>query len=460
MRPLQHGRAPGSHTGAAGPGTGALRAALLAVVSATSLVAVCVSSATGQEIAPQPSSERPTTGGAALAPDGENANAVAQAAVEGEAGETEIIPPGNIAAPPGFVPASPRPAPEASLLGKPLERGTLSRLVLRSSESFSGARVETPIVVIRGKTNGPTVCIVAGIHGDEINGVEVVRRAVESVSPVNLKGTLIAVPIANLEAFRRGSRYLPDRRDLNRFFPGHPRGSSASRIAHRLFDEVIRRCGAVVDIHTGSFHRSNLNQLRADLTDPGTIELSTQFGSDVIVNSLGRPGTLRRAATDEGIPAITVEAGAPERFDEAHIIAALGGIFRLLEARGMIEAPRGLSPAGDNMAYLRTSWIRCDQGGILVSRVRLGEEIQAGQILGTISDPLSEEVEAVIAPLSGRLIGMALDQVVMPGYAAYHIGLDARPLGLGQIPELTSPGYPDVGAGLEPPTLELDERPE
>jgi predicted deacylase len=344
------------------------------------------------------------------------------------------------------------------VLGELVQPGTLARLMLRSSESFSGARVETHVAVMHGRAPGPRVCIVAGVHGDEVNGVEVVRRALTVLSPITLSGTVLAVPIANPSAFRRGSRYLPDRRDLNRFFPGSLDGSSASRIADSLFSSAILGCDALVDLHTGSFHRANLHQLRADLSDVGTAQLAAAFGAEIVVNSAGRSGTLRRAATDAGIPAITVEAGESARFDKAHVEEALQGILRLLEAKGMIAAGTAIPPHTPPVAYLRTKWVRCDQGGILVSRVGLGEEVRAGETLGTISDPLSEEVETVKSPIEGRIIGMALDQVVMPGFAAFHIGFEARPLtsgGGGMESAADEPQSEMPSEGLDP-----EERPE
>ncbi len=347
------------------------------------------------------------------------------------------------------------------LLDHSVARGTTARLGMSISESFAGSQVETPVVVIHGREKGTTLCVVAGIHGDEVNGVEVVRRLVNSVSPISLRGTLIAVPIANLSAFRRGSRYLPDRRDLNRYFPGRMFGSSASRIARHLFESVIRRCDAVVDLHTGSFHRSNLHQLRADLSQPATLQLAADFGGAVVVNNAGRVGTLRRATTDVGIPAITLEAGEPTRFEEAQVVEALTGLIRLMTAREMIGdpivQPEPTPKPRPTIAYLGTRWVRSDQGGILVSHVELGDEIERGQILGTISDPLSEDVEAVVSPVSGRLLGMALDQVVMPGFAAYHIGFESHPIDQTGVVKPTQLGPADA---LDPEALDLEERPE
>jgi predicted deacylase len=348
------------------------------------------------------------------------------------------------------------PSLPIELLGESLKPGTLTRLELRTSESFSGSWLSTPVAIVHGRRSGPKLCVIAGIHGDEVNGVDVVRQLLRTLDPNELAGTVIAVPIANLSAFRRGSRYLPDRRDLNRFFPGRPFGSSASRIAHGIFVNIVTHCDALVDLHTGSFQRTNVHQLRANLADAATANLSHQFGANIVVNSVGRMGTLRRAATDAGIPAITVEAGESTRFNAVHVAEALQGILRLLDAKGMLDFDDP-KPPGEAIAFLRTRWLRCDNGGILVSRVRLGDEIYKGQTLGTISDPLSDSVTEITAPIAGRVIGIAVDQVVMPGFAAFHLGYNAKAFG-GDSSDVTT--RPEVGEDSHPEGMDLEERPE
>lgn len=347
-----------------------------------------------------------------------------------------------------------------SILGTRVEPGTRERLILRITESFVGALVETPVIVTAGREPGPTLCVVAGIHGDEINGVEIVRRLMARIDPERLQGNLVAIPIANIAAFRRGSRYLPDRRDLNRFFPGRPFGSSASRIAHALFTQVVERCDGLIDLHTGSFLRTNVHQLRADLSHEGTAMLAHQYGAEVIVHHRGGGGTLRRAATDAGIPAVTVEAGQPSRFDRTEVEKALEGLHRVLVARGMLAADDTAPPAPPSVTYFRTSWTRSDQGGILVSRVELGDEVNEGDVLGTISDPLSGDIESIRAPHAGQIIGMAFDQLVMPGFAAYHIGL--RPIPGSPLPDPSSESAEDRDETdhADPDSADMEERPE
>ena len=182
--------------------------------------------------------------------------------------------------------------------------GESRRFSWSATELFEGVPVSTPVLVVNGELPGPTLCLTAAVHGDELNGIEMVRRVMHELDPNRrkLSGAVIGVPIVNVQGFRRGSRYLPDRRDLNRFFPGNPRGSAASRIAHAFFTQIVAHCGALVDLHTGSFERANLPQLRADLRNPDVLTLTEGFGSTVILHSTPTAGTLRYAATNAGIP--------------------------------------------------------------------------------------------------------------------------------------------------------------
>lgn len=335
------------------------------------------------------------------------------------------------------------------LLGEQIAPGERRRIFMRASESFVGAAVDLPILVQRGTEPGPTACLIAGIHGDELNGIEIVREAFERVKPDELSGMLLGVPVANLHGFRRSSRYLPDRRDLNRYFPGHPAGSSASRIANALFEGVIRHCEALVDFHTGSFHRANLPQVRADLHRERVVEVARAFGAPVIVHSEGTRGTLRRAATEAGVPSITYEAGEPMRFQREEVAQGVEGVFHWLSGLGMRRGSAGRTPA--ERTYYRSRWVRVNDGGIFLTGRDLGERIGAGEILGTVTDPVSNERSRVIAPFSGRIIGMALSQVVIPGFAAFHIGVETEPLAMPPSPddEVEDPGE-----------LDLEEHPE
>ncbi|MCA9512460.1 MAG: succinylglutamate desuccinylase/aspartoacylase family protein [Myxococcota bacterium] len=338
-----------------------------------------------------------------------------------------------VATPPA---AAREPAPE---FGTP--RGEKRRFEVRSSESFAGVSVETPVFVTRGRLPGPTLCLVAGIHGDELNGVEIVRRIVEQLDPELLAGTLVAVPIANPHGYNRSSRYLPDRRDLNRYFPGRTTGSSASRIAFVLFEDVIRPCTYLIDFHTGSFHRTNLPHIRANLDDAKTAEFAKAFGADLVVHNRGRLGTLRRAAADAGIPSVIYEAGEPMRLREDEIEQGVAGTTRAMHALRMLQPYA--EPTPPRQVIRRTHWVRVDRGGLMLAIVQIGETVKRGQLLGTVIDPLSSARGEIRSPYAGTIIGQALDQVVMPGFAAFHLALAAQ-----------------EGAGLPSSALEGDVRPE
>lgn len=308
------------------------------------------------------------------------------------------------------------------LLGVQIAPGTSQRLSWSATELFEGVPVSTPVLVLNGVAPGPTVCLTAAVHGDELNGIEMVRRVFHDIEPSKLAGALIGVPIVNVQGFRRGSRYLPDRRDLNRYFPGNPNGSAAARIAHALFNDVITNCDALVDLHTGSFERANLPQLRADLRNPDVVTLTHGFGAMVVLHSKPTVGTLRYAATLAGIPAVTVEAGGPSQLELAEVKHGVKGIETLLTTLGMT---RRMRLWGDpEPVYYRSSWVRADNGGILLSDVSLGSTVRKGDLLGTITDPMNNARTEVRSPYAGRIIGMARNQVVMPGFAAFHVGIE------------------------------------
>jgi predicted deacylase len=254
---------------------------------------------------------------------------------------------------------------------------------------------------------------------------------------------VIGIPIVNVQGFRRGSRYLPDRRDLNRYFPGNPNGSAAARIAHSFFTNVIAHCDALIDVHTGSFERANLPQIRADLRNPDVVTLTQGFGSMVILHSTPAVGTLRHAATQAGIPAVTLEAGGPSQLELGEVKLGVKGIETLIHTLGMVKRNRLW---GDpEPVYYRSSWVRADNGGILLSEVSLGSTVREGDLLGTITDPMSNARTELRSPYSGRVIGMARNQVVMPGFAAFHVGIQteeapvpAESEALGEVPDNSS----------------------
>ncbi|WP_404365942.1 succinylglutamate desuccinylase/aspartoacylase family protein [Marinobacter sp.] len=310
------------------------------------------------------------------------------------------------------------------LLGSEVLPGESERLAWSPNTAIAGLSLPTPVLVVNGEQTGPTLCLTAAIHGDELNGIEIVRRVVYDLDPAKLSGRVIGVPIVNVQGFQQGSRYLPDRRDLNRHFPGSPNGSLADRVAHSLFSDVIRHCDLLVDIHTGSLKRTNLPQLRADMNHPGVAEFTLGFDAMAVVHSSGSQGMLRTAAVEAGIVAVTMEAGESLRIQEEQIKAGVHSLTSLMERQGMIS--RLFVWGKPEPVYYNSEWIRAGHGGILFSDVSLGERISQGQLLGTVADPITNAQYPIRATSGGRVIGMAVDQVVMAGFAAFHIGSEAE----------------------------------
>jgi predicted deacylase len=335
-----------------------------------------------------------------------------------------------------------------------LEPGTLNRMTWLAGESLYGSAIPTPVLVAEGVDSGPTVCMTGAVHGDELNGIETVRRLMYSIDPAKLNGRVIGVPIVNLQGFERHSRYLPDRRDLNRFFPGNERGSSASRIAHSFFEQVVRHCDALLDLHTGSFHRTNLPQLRANLLDESVLVLTEGFGGLVVLHSTGGSGTLRASAVAAGIPAVTLEAGEPLRVDDKAVGHSVKAIYTLLDNLGMVN--RRSIWGSPEPTFYRSLWVRADKGGMLLGKVKLGKRVKPGDVLGTVTDPITNVQQDILAPYSGRVIGMALNQFVMPGYAAFHLGVEAVSLDdLESFPE--EGGLDHSMAATDAPMQERDD---
>src|SRR3954468_23069880 len=320
------------------------------------------------------------------------------------------------------IPNELKPKGKLRLLGSDVPAGTRKRLTWTNGTAIEGFVVPVPVIVLNGTGPGPVLCLTAAVHGDELNGIEVVRRVLDDIDVEELNGAVIGVPIVNIQGFYRGQRYLPDRRDLNRYFPGNERGSSATRMAHSLFNEVINHCSALIDLHTGSLNRTNLPQVRADLRSPSVAHMTRVFGATVVLHSVGDKGSLRRAANDAGIPSVTFEMGEPMRVQSDQVEHGAKAIETLLYALGMTKQRRYW---GDpEPVYYASKWVRVDNGGILFSDVALGERVSEGELLGVVTDPLSNQQYRVYAPISGRVLGMALNQVVLPGFAAYRIGIE------------------------------------
>ncbi|MEM8562221.1 MAG: succinylglutamate desuccinylase/aspartoacylase family protein [Pseudomonadota bacterium] len=311
-----------------------------------------------------------------------------------------------------------------TLLDTDIPPATSTRLIWEPSRTFAGMAVDTPVLVVNGASDGPTLCLTAAIHGDELNGIEMIRQVMYNLDPEELHGMVVGVPIVNLMGFSRSSRYLPDRRDLNRYFPGNPAGSVAARIAYAFFSDIVSSCDLLVDIHTGSFYRTNMPQLRADMANSRVAAFVELFGDIPVLNSSGNQRTLRAAAVRAGIPSVTLEAGEPMRLQRDMVDAGVKTINTLMAKSGMYSK-LGLW-VKPKPAFYDSFWVRVNSSGILFSDVKLGDNVEEGEVLGAVSNPVSNEKIEIVSPYKGRILGMALDQFVMPGFAVYHIGIRAE----------------------------------
>jgi len=305
--------------------------------------------------------------------------------------------------------------------------GSTQEVELPITRLVTGGDVSLPVRVVHGREPGPVVWITAAIHGDEVLGVEVIRQALAGLSAKSFRGTLLAVPVVNVLGFMTGDRYLPDRRDLNRSFPGSSRGSLASRIAHLLMTEVVSKCELGIDLHTAADRRTNLPQIRADLDDPRTRELAEAFGAPVMLHARLRDGSLRQAALDAGARVLLFEAGEALRFDEEPIAVGVAGVRRVLATMSMIDLADGEPATAPTVESRESGWVRARGTGILHLDVHLGEWVETGRRLGGLSDTFGRRVRLVHADRPGIVIGLTRAPIVNAGDALVHIAAAERP---------------------------------
>lgn len=301
-----------------------------------------------------------------------------------------------------------------AIAGESILPGKRQRLELPVSRLSTQTMISLPVIAVNGKRDGPRLWLSAAIHGDEINGVEIIRQVLETIKPHRLRGALIAVPIVNIFGFLEQSRYLPDRRDLNRSFPGSPHGSLAARLAHRFMTEIVSHCTHGIDLHTAALPRTNLPQIRANLKDEETCLCARAFGAPLLVHAITRDGSLRQAASNQGIPILVYEAGEALRFEAEAIRIGVEGIFRVMDYLQMYPFPFAAREV-PSLEVTRTKWVRASRSGILHLAVGLGEQVEKKQILGTITDAFGESRTKVRAPTSGIVIGHVQNPLINQG---------------------------------------------
>jgi len=299
-----------------------------------------------------------------------------------------------------------------------VEQGTTSHMKVKISESFTSQPVHIPISVINGAFPGPKVIITAALHGDELNGVEVVRRLIYEVDMTQLHGTLVLIPVVNPLGFEASTRYLPDRRDLNRVFPGHPTGATAERIADKIFN-IALKCDYGIDLHTAAVGRSNMPHVRADMTNDHCRRIAKAFGTEIIMDHSGVKHSLRCSLTDNNVPTILLEAGQSNRFEPEMVQVGLQGVMNVLYELEMLKGVKK-EPAF-RVIVKTTEWVRVDEGGLLDLRVHPRSLVTEGEVVALVESPFGKEQESVKAPFTGMVVGIATNPLVFPGGPVCHL---------------------------------------
>ncbi|MDW5376592.1 succinylglutamate desuccinylase/aspartoacylase family protein [Halomonas sp. HP20-15] len=308
------------------------------------------------------------------------------------------------------------------LAGARVAPGSRAQIDVPVAKLYTHAPLHIPVEVVHGRQAGPVLLVCGAIHGDEINGVEIVRRLLRSTAIRRLRGTLIAVPIVNVFGFVQHTRYLPDRRDLNRCFPGSDAGSIGSRVAALFREQIVDLASHIIDLHTGAIHRTNLPQVRSQLSvGSETAAMAEAFGAPVILNAELREGSLRAYAQHHGVPVLTYEAGEALRFDEWAIAPGVRGVLRVMRHLGMLAASRRRREPPPAEVANGSSWARAPIDGILRPRVRLGARVAKGQVLGLVADPFGNSEGEVVANADGIVIGMSNLPLANEGEALFHV---------------------------------------
>ena len=306
-----------------------------------------------------------------------------------------------------------------------IAKGERKTIFLPIAQLYDFTALQIPIHVVRGKEDGPILFLSGALHGDEINGVEIIREIVKEPLLENLKGTLIAIPVVNIFGFQNKSRYLPDRRDLNRSFPGSKTGSLAARIADFFMKEVVSKCTHGIDFHTGAIHRSNLPQIRASLDNESTKEFARSFNAPITVDSQMRDGSLREAARKKKVNILLFEGGQALRFEKDVIGIGVRGTLRAMASIGMI--PQKSQPEKRESIVAQDSfWLRAENSGTVRLNVSLGSYVKKGQVVGLILDLLGEVEIEMVSPEDGIVIGLNNLPLVTLGEAVIHLATVER----------------------------------
>ena len=304
--------------------------------------------------------------------------------------------------------------------GIQIQKGTNVTINLELPKLYHSP-MDLPIRVIRGKKDGPIMFISAAIHGDELNGIEIIRRFRKLNILKRLKGTIVLIPIVNIYGVMTLSRYMPDRRDLNRSFPGTRKGSLASRVAKVFFDEIVSKCDFGIDLHTAAIHKSNLPQVRTNLDNEFTYNLAKVFEAPIVLHSELRDGSLRAEAQEKGIPVLLYEAGEALRFDESSIRIGVKGIVNILRECQMLPSVTKKKKFRNPIITRSSQWIRSTESGVIRTIKALGDTVKEGEIIAYVDEPLGDESFEIKATFDGVIIGKSEIPLIQEGDAIFHI---------------------------------------
>ncbi len=317
--------------------------------------------------------------------------------------------------------------PPLTIAGKRIKRGETYDLRLQFSESYTGLSISVPLRVIAAPKRGPVVFMTALVHGDELNGLGILRELLLE-QPLNLtRGTVIAVPAVNVYGLEAHSRYLPDRRDLNRSFPGTSTGSLTSRLAHTVFNEIVSKCDYGIDFHTAAQGRTNFPNVRGGLSNPEVKDLARAFGAGLIVDGDGPDGSLRAEAVKAGVPTIILEAGETWKIEPGIVELGVRGATNVLKRLDMMEG-EPMDPPFQSLIR-KTAWLRAERGGVLKYHVAPGEVVKKDQLLAVNLDIFGGEQNRLNSPVDGVVLGMSTMPLAKPGDAIFHIGVAPESVG-------------------------------
>lgn len=324
-----------------------------------------------------------------------------------------------------------------------LQRGKVHHLRVDMVRDGLGEMIRMPVIVVRGALPGPTVGVTAAIHGNELNGVRIIQRLLPELDPASLSGTIVAVPVVNVPGYLRTQREFSDRVDLNRIMPGREGGTESEVYAARFLDRVVRVFDYLIDLHTASFGRVNSLYVRADMKNPVTARMAYLQSPQIIVHNAGSDHTLRGAADEMGIPAITVEVGDPQRFQRKMIKSSLVGTLNVLEHLAMIDDVED-EPSHEPILCGRSFWIYTDRGGVLDVLPDVAARVTKGQLIARVTDVFGSLVREYHAPEDGIVVGKSSNPVNQAGSRVVHLGIEGMPESFPD-PTQSLAGWPKLG---------------